>query len=112
MHDPENIHLIMDEFRIRLAQKQIKQRSLAMRLKFVAMRMVKESDVLFGQRFAGAIEDSGGFAAGFLVKIALVRYPSAAGILQTERPGFARDSFGVIAVPLERKVSANRFQAI
>src|SRR6266481_9770175 len=100
MNDPENVHLIVDEFRVRLAQKQIEERPLAERLKLVAMSVIEESQAVFGQRFAGVVEYRNCLATGLLVESAAVRYPGAAHILQPERLGVARDAFQVGAVTL------------
>ena len=82
-----------------------------MRLEFVAVRVVKEFQPVLRENFAGLVEHRRGVAAGFFVEGIRVRNPGAAGVLQSERLGFGRDAFGVIAKPLEWKVPADRFES-
>jgi hypothetical protein len=111
MNDPEDVHLIVNEAGIGFGHQQIEQGAFAVRLKFIAVGMVKEFDAMLGEGFARAIEDGSGFAAGFFVEITLVGDPGAAGIFQTEGLGVGGDSFDIIAKAFEWEMAANRFDA-
>src|SRR5258708_2967029 len=112
MDDPENIHLVVDKPRLGPGHQQIEQRALAVRLKFVTVRVIKEFHTVFGERFTGAVEDGDGLAAGFLIEVTAMLNPRAAGILQPERLGIARNSLDVVAVTLVGEVAADRFEVI
>src|SRR5947209_16332374 len=62
---------------------------------------------MFGQRFAGAIEDRDRLTARFLIERVRVRDPGATGVPQAERLRIARDPFDIVAVTFERKMTAD-----
>src|SRR6266446_5886871 len=105
MNDPENVHLVTDIFGVRFRHQQVEERSVAMRLEFVSMGMVKEFQSVLRQRFTCPIKYSRRVAAGFFVEVSLVRNPRAAGILQAQRLGLAGDALDVITVALEAELA-------
>ena len=82
MNDPEHVHFVADGFGLRLGHQKVEQGPIAMRLKFVAVRVVEKFQPLFGKRLAGAVEDRGRRAAALFVEGVLVRDPGAADVLQ------------------------------
>src|ERR1019366_4974498 len=95
---PENIHLETDDLRIGLLHQQIEQSSLAVRLEFVAVAMIEKLQTMFRHDFAGLVEYGCGLTARLFVEVALVRYPGATGVLETQFFGFARDGFRVAPI--------------
>src|SRR5215475_7494890 len=110
MNDPEDVHLVAHEFRFRLGHYQIEERAFAMRLKFVAVRMVEEFQAMTAERFARAIEDGDRLARRLFVKWFLMRNPRAAGILQSQRLRLARHLFNVVTEAFKLEMTADRLQ--
>src|SRR3989442_8891894 len=67
---------------------------------------------MFGQRFAGVIEDRAGLATGLFIERVRVRNPGATGVLQAERLRVARNTLDVVAVAFKRKMTADRFKSL
>src|SRR5712671_2500940 len=51
-----------DKFRLRLSHHQVKQRAIAVRLKFIPMAVIGKCDSRVPELFASGIEDLGGFS--------------------------------------------------
>src|SRR5947207_5723843 len=75
------------------------------------MRVIEEFQALFGERFAGAVKNADGLAAGLFVKIASVRNPGATRVLQAQRLAISRNAFDIVPVALIREVHADWFEA-
>ena len=112
MDNPEDIHFVADKVGLGFRHQQIKQRAMAIRLKFISVRVVEELQTVFGQRLADAIEDRDGFATGLFIERVGVRNPGATGVLQAEPLRVARDPLDVVAVTFKRKMSADGFKSI
>src|SRR5262245_5937139 len=107
MNDPEDVHFVPHEFRFRLGHYQIEERAIAVRLKFVAVRIVEEFQAVVAERLARAIEDGDRFARRLFVKWFLMRNPRAAGVFETERLRFARNFFDVVTKAFEQEMAAD-----
>src|SRR6266481_3742936 len=111
MHYPKNIHLVMDKLRFRLGHHQVEQRTLAVRHKLIAMRVIKELQSVFGERFTSPIEDLDRFATGRFVKGIFMGNPGAADILLSQDLCLSSNSFDIVTASLIREMAADRFQS-
>src|SRR5215470_6881560 len=102
----------MDDIGLGIGHHQIKQGSIAKRLKLVAVRMTEEPEAMLCQRFSAAIKDSDCFAAGLLVKGAVMRYPGAAHVLKPQCFRFCCDRLDIVPQTFIRIVSADRLEAL
>jgi len=112
MDNPEDVHFVADKVGLGFSHQEVKQGALAMRLKFITVRVVEEFQALIGQRFAGAIEDRAGLATGLFIERVPVRNPGATGVLQAERLRVARDTLDIVAVAFKRKMSAGACKSL
>src|SRR5439155_18211347 len=112
MNNPEDVHFVADKVGPGFCHQQVEQGALAVRLKFISVRVIKEFQAVFGQRFAGAIEDRAGLATGLFIEGVRVGDPGAPGVLQAERLRVARNTLDIVAVSFKRKMTADRFKSI
>ena len=78
-----------------------------MRLKLITVRVVKELDTRFGERFTRSIEHSDGLPAFLLVEVPFMSNPGAAGILKPERLCIAGHALNIVAVALVGEMAAD-----
>ena len=71
------------------------------------MGVVEKLQAPFGQRFASPIEDRRGVATGLFIEWIIMGNPGAADILQAQRPRLPRDAFEVVAISVEREMTAD-----
>src|SRR6267378_418217 len=83
MHYPKDVHLEVDKLRLCLGHHQVEQRAIAVWQELISVRVIKELQPMFGERFTSAIENHDSFATGLFIKGIFMRNPGAAGILQS-----------------------------
>jgi hypothetical protein len=111
MYNPKNVHFVGDEFRVGVFDQVIHIGFAAIRSKFESVAVVEELDAVFGENFAGVVEDFDGILRFGHVIIVFVIGPGATGVFQAERFGFGGDAFRIAFEFGVRKVAADRFEA-
>ena len=86
MDNPENVHLEFHVGGVGFAHQKVEERAIAVRLKFVAMSVIKEGHVMQSRHFPHAVEHLDGMAARRFIERAFVINPGAADIHQTQVP--------------------------
>src|ERR1035437_8015361 len=87
VNDPKYVHLETDGFRIGLGHHQIEESAVLVRLKLIAVCVVKKNQAMPGKDFARVIEHRNRFAAGLFIERFAMRNPSAADRSEGRRVG-------------------------
>src|SRR5947207_12411508 len=112
MNNPKHVHFVADRAGPGFGHQQVKQSAIAVRLKFVTVRVIEEFHAVFGQRLAGLVEYRGGRTTGLFIERVRVRNPGATGVLQAKCFRVARNTLDFVAVAFKRKMTTDRFKSL